>query len=93
MTDSFDEWWELFESGVDSFRSETRDELEEAVENAPTDDAREMAQDDLDEYLSGLENYDGWYIFEQLKDYASSEDEWSRVQDAYETLTGHRHRA
>lgn len=88
----FDDWYELFESGSEDFRSETRDELEEAIENAPTDEAREAAEDDLQEYLDGLEDYDGWFIFEQLKDNAVSNDEWSRVQDAYESLTGYRHK-
>lgn len=88
----FDDWYELFESGVESFRSETRDELEEAIENAPTEAAREAAEDDLQEYLDGLSDYDGWFIFEQLKDNAGTADEWTRVQDAYESLTGYRHK-
>ena len=93
MPESFDEWWEIFQEGIGQADTRVRSELEERVAEAPTASARQAAQDDLNEYLSGLEEYDQWTAFESLKELAETDDEWSRVQDAYEELTGHRHRA
>ena len=55
MPESFDEWWDIFQEGIGQADTRVRSELEERVAEAPTESARRAAQDDLDEYLSGLE--------------------------------------
>ena len=94
MPESFDEWYEIFQTGYSEISSSVRNELEERIEEAPTQSAREAAEYDLEEYLEGadLDEYDQWTAFEEMKYLADSPDEWERVRESYEELVGTRQR-
>ena len=92
--ESFDDWWTVFNEGIEGLNEYTRAELEERVDYAPTDEAREAAEDDLTEFEDALANqgYSQDDAFQEMVYLAGSPDEWSRVQDAYEQMTGSRHK-